>query len=496
MLNAHDNTTLVIGPPGTGKTTKLISIMEECLSKDIAPDRIGFVSFSKAAAEEAKKRVMNKFNLLEKELPYFRTIHSFCFRQLGLSRDSILTKEHEQEFGDLMGLDIKGNQQVNDGMYGMNPDDRYLFIENQSRIRKQSLRQTWEDIGDDETDWYTLERVQKSLVAYKNSNLLLDFTDIITRTYERDIYPRLDVLFVDEAQDLSAVQWDIIDSWSKHVKQIFIAGDDDQAIHAWAGADVNRFIGVNGKKLVLNQSYRIPSSVHKVSSEIISNIHTRIPKTFSPRQTPGQVEYFQHYEHVDISKGEWLILARNSYSLNKISQHCETEGFSYSHGEFGPLKTPAFKAIVAYEKLRRGQGISSNEAKLVAQYMTGKTDFKMIDSDMNQQSLSSILNCDYSKIWHEALVKIPDRTREFFIAARRRGEPLAVGKPRIKLSTIHGAKGSECDNVMLLTDISQKTVRAMDVCQDNEHRVFYVGVTRARQNLSVIMPSTKHAYNI
>jgi len=57
--------------------------------------------------------------------------------------------------------------------------------------------------------------------------------------------------------------------------------------------------------------------------------------------------------------------------------------------------------------------------------------------------------------------------------------------PRIKLSTIHGAKGGEADNVVLFTDL---TTAALKERGDDIHRVFYVGVTRTRQNLYIVEP--------
>jgi superfamily I DNA/RNA helicase len=84
--------------------------------------------------------------------------------------------------------------------------------------------------------------------------------------------------------------------------------------------------------------------------------------------------------------------------------------------------------------------------------------------------------------------------REYFIAARRRGETL-VNKPRIKISTIHGAKGGEADNVLLMTDLAPRTFNEMQANYDNECRVFYVGVTRTRNDLH-LLTTYNMAFNI
>ena len=73
--------TIVLGPPGTGKTTTLLNEVEKYL-KETDPNRIGYFSFTQKAAYEARDRAMAKFNYSEDDLPYFRTLHSLAFRQL------------------------------------------------------------------------------------------------------------------------------------------------------------------------------------------------------------------------------------------------------------------------------------------------------------------------------------------------------------------------------------------------------------------------------
>ena len=87
-------------------------------------------------------------------------------------------------------------------------------------------------------------------------------------------------------------------------------------------------------------------------------------------------------------------------------------------------------------------------------------------------------------IWNEAMDKIPDGDRAYITALLRRGEKFNA-KPRIRLSTIHGTKGGEAENVVILTDL---TAAAMASEGDDLHRVFYVGVTRSSQNLYILEP--------
>ena len=70
---------IVLGPPGTGKTTKLLTLVEQYLQKGIAPDRIGYFAFTRRAAHEAIERACLRFKLVKRDLPYFRTLHSLAF---------------------------------------------------------------------------------------------------------------------------------------------------------------------------------------------------------------------------------------------------------------------------------------------------------------------------------------------------------------------------------------------------------------------------------
>ena len=70
---------------------------------------------------------------------------------------------------------------------------------------------------------------------------------------------------------------------------------------------------------------------------------------------------------------------------------------------------------------------------------------------------------------------------------RENGE-LLNKPPRILLSTIHGVKGGEADNVVLLTDLSKSTQKNMDRYPDDENRLFYVGATRTKDHLHIIKP--------
>jgi superfamily I DNA/RNA helicase len=85
--------------------------------------------------------------------------------------------------------------------------------------------------------------------------------------------------------------------------------------------------------------------------------------------------------------------------------------------------------------------------------------------------------------------------RSYILSMLRSGEKITK-KPRIKLSTIHSAKGGEATNVVLLTDIPYRTWKSYEKSPDDDTRVFYVGLTRAKENLHIIQPSTNKYFPV
>ena len=89
--------------------------------------------------------------------------------------------------------------------------------------------------------------------------------------------------------------------------------------------------------------------------------------------------------------------------------------------------------------------------------------------------------------WFDAFDQAGQKRINYIRRMKRNGEILNK-EPRIKLSTIHSAKGGEEDNVVLLTDLTYNTKKSYDKNQDDETRLFYVGATRTREHLHIIRP--------
>ena len=143
--------------------------------------------------------------------------------------------------------------------------------------------------------------------------------------------------------------------------------------------------------------------------------------------------------------------------------------------------------------------VSLNEAKNIYDFMsTGKGRLKrgakkmLAGADDQDLFTLSVLNQHFGlelldENWETALDRIPDEDRAYATALLNRGINI-FEKPKIKLSTIHGAKGGEADNVLLYLDLSRKALEQMEKNPDDAHRLLYVGVTRAKNNLFLKMP--------
>ena len=92
------------------------------------------------------------------------------------------------------------------------------------------------------------------------------------------------------------------------------------------------------------------------------------------------------------------------------------------------------------------------------------------------------------------VLKVSDKEIGYITSVRRRGERLLSGSPRIRISTIHKAKGGEADNVALFLDSTKACMESLD--QDSEVRVFYVGATRTKKHLHLIESTGNYGFAI
>ena len=488
----------VFGPPGSGKTTFLLNIVEQELDSGVPPQKIGYFAFTRKAANEAKERALTKFPHLnsETDFPWFRTLHSLAFKCLGVGAKDIMKPEHYHEFAKQAGLEI-GVDTDEDSLV-VRTDNPILNEINIARIRGEDLKTHYNSSNMD-IEWYHFEYVERSYRHYKNANNLIDFTDLLELVlHDVGRLPSLEVLIIDEAQDLSRLQWELVKELCRKAQRSFLAGDDDQAVYTWAGADVRSFLDFEGEITVLEQSYRVPAKVHALAGDIVKRIRKRQEKNWNPRDYPGEVHFYNDYEHVNISNGDWLVLASTNYLLNGPHEWIKSQGLLFERHGQRSIPESVMTAVLGWEALRKGKEVPFPVVKLVYKYLGPdyiKRGFKQL-KDANPEALYTMEKLKEhhglltDAIWHEALSKIGEDKRDYLIALLRRGTKI-TGKAPIKLSTIHGAKGGEADHVLILGDLSSKFAKEYSRNPDDINRLLYVGVTRARQSLHIVLPKNE-----
>ena len=252
------------GPPGTGKTHRLISRVKAYARRGIPYHKIGYFAFTRKAAAEARERI----GVNRKEIPYFQTLHSFAYHKLGLKEENIMQPYHYEELGKKLGIKVNYVDKFNEEETTfLSCNDPYFQMIGRAMNRDITIREEFDRNEHDKKaiEWGTLEHIYDNYLKYKEKSKLYDFNDIITMVSQKEL-PTFEAIFIDEAQDLSPLQWRLFDELKKYTKDMYLAGDDDQAIFAWAGADVNRFIQeVADVEKVLKYSKRISKAVQEQS---------------------------------------------------------------------------------------------------------------------------------------------------------------------------------------------------------------------------------------
>jgi len=455
----------IYGPPGTGKTFRLIRRVNAYVRTGTPYHKIGYFAFTKKAAIEARKRI----GVEEKEVPYFQTLHAFCFHLLNLSEDSIMQPHHYEDLGKILNVRVSFNDKYNDEQtHFLTCNNPYFQMIGRAINKDISIEEEFNLNEHDRKviDPDILRHIYINLQEYKNKNHLLDFNDLIKLVIKSNKIPKLKAIFIDEAQDLSPLQWQLYDRLKENCEDMYLAGDDDQAIFAWAGADVTRFITEPANEKVLRYSRRVSKAVQEQSQIAVDRIlGIRKHKEYLPRSEEGHAEYISNLGQVDLTKGKWLILTRTKSNLLEIAKQLKSKNIYYQTNKGKSFNVGMYNAAMTYTKWIR-------EGKLEEKEINDVVDF--IPSG----------NWNPEKNWYDIFVG--DQKEILYIRNIISGGEILSQNARVWLSTIHAAKGGEEDNVILSLHQGskvQKGIRLSVDKQDEEHRVWYVGITRARNNL-------------
>jgi len=500
----HSNRTIIPGPPGTGKTYRLINHHLANELKTTSPDKIAYISFSNAAASEARKRI----GLLYpgKEV-LVSTLHSLGTRELQMNtNEQLLQGSNWNSFKNFSQICRDFDFETTVGESGIPKyKNNHLKVIDYARSKKfTELEDAALELDVlDYIDINLCKQVKQDLDDYKKQFNMFEFSDMISEFIKRDKCPSLDVVFLDEAQDLSPLQWDMFFYIESRCKRSYIAGDDDQTIYAFQGADPNIFINLQGTIDAQEQSRRVPRSVHRVAMKVLENIKHRRDKVWIPRDAEGEVIQDMSLENIDFSTGNWMILTRTNDQMKPIVEHMLSlrQRFECKYNPL--LSNKLITAINVWNNLNKGATVSKEEAELIYKYLSYKAGHVKYGFSSGK-SLESVEYVDLDELMlnHGLLVTgswelfdIDEDQKLYIKDLLDKGEDLNK-KARIKISTIHNVKGEECDNVILFTDLEKIIYDGALRNQDTEHRVFFVGITRARERLYIMSNDSDYQYNI
>jgi len=287
----------IFGPPGTGKTTFLLKKVKEHVANGVQPKNIAFISYTNAAANEAKKRVSEAFpGMGSVDFPNFSTMHSLATKIGGSKGKVLCLEEHWKKFDNAIVCFTEWTEK-NDPFSVMS---RFrhpvlslysLVLARESSLEKELEKkikshnyydsEDIDSIVETLSDYFGVvikrdnfhqildycQRYIDRYLEFKRLENLVDFNDVIVNTtsesFDDNKIPSFEVLIIDEAQDLSDNLWTLAKKLINKAGDVLIAGDDDQAIMINFGASAHEFLNIKTTKedLPLPKSFRIPHQV-------------------------------------------------------------------------------------------------------------------------------------------------------------------------------------------------------------------------------------------
>ena len=562
--------TRLFGGPGSGKTTALLDRVEEILARDDVSVRdVLVVSYTRAAAAEVRERLAERLDTTPRALQgNVCTMHAKAYELLDLSRGDVVGDDDKQAFCEEYGLEFEDEH----GGAGRRTA-RSTTVGNKIIATSQWLQRTDRDVA----DWYDVpfqwdveevrlppeidpesldgnkytptwpsadERIDvpeaiRAWRGYKGDEELVGFADMLERVAGRSLVPHVDYLVIDEFQDITTLQHEVYEEWRPHMDRVLIAGDDDQVVYAWQGADPNLLLDADpDEDVVLPNSYRLPSNVLDAVNTSIRHIDVRQEKDLDPRTEGGAVEaaanksildLVRNVVHtVDRTDGSVMVLFRARYQMFDFIDEFLPKGIPFSVLTDQRMWTDRLGDYVrGVKKLDDGEPMTGLEARRLADmfktsaFGSNERDelYDLVEDHEEAADTDDLAEVEVAAEDVADLVPFaPDRAaagdmlrkvtsfQRKSVQAYFAGDYTGMDPSRVRVGTIHSAKGREADHVFLSTDLTEKVVEQMaasaasegedagfdattspvPVLTDNERRVFYVGMSRARERLVIL----------
>ena len=576
MTDSSTQVTRLFGGPGSGKTTALLDRVEELLAEndDVTFRDVLVVSYTRAAATEVRERLAERLDESPRALRgNVCTMHAKAYELLDLSRGDVVGESEKEEFCDEYGIEYEDEYEGS-----RRRSARSTTIGNKIIATSQWLQRTRRDVADwydvpfkwdDETvrlppeiddraqtgnkytptwssddDRISVPETIRAWRQYKGEHGVVGFADMLERVQQRSLLPSVDYLVIDEFQDITTLQYDVYSGWRPHMDRVMIAGDDDQVVYAWQGADPDLLLEEDvTDDNILPNSYRLPSRILNVVNREVSHIEKRQEKDLDPRKEGGRVEGVLDPSVIDLVRnvrqtveededGTVMVLFRARYQMFQFMDEFIGEGIPFTCLTDQRMWTDRLTQYVrAVEAVHEDEPVTGLEARRLADMLadsafgTGERDelFDELDEmeeeadtdDLEEITVEPDTVTEYAPFMPDPraaadMLRKVTSFQERSVEAYFSGEYEDMDANRVRVGTIHSAKGREADHVFVATDLTEKVVEQMaatveqegrevpgvdeftkrtspvPTLTDNERRVFYVGMSRARERLVLL----------
>ena len=377
---------------------------------------------------------------------------------------------------------------------------------------------------------------------FKNQNSLIDFEDMLYKALHPDIiFPSYKILMVDEVQDLSRLEWKVVAKLSKKSEEFYMAGDDDQAIYHWKGCDIRIFQKWPCvKKIILPHTHRLPKKIYTLARKVVKNIETRLGNDYKCSPTKekeeGILDTITSLDEIEnkIKVGANMIMcARSANKWHPFVRYLKERGLVWKqkgsdmHGKkfVSSVSDKVIKTIEDWRLLQQGGSLEGKSVQhLISHFKEnlitrGKKGalidtnlcpeaFKNPDNKFTFQELQQKYHvlADIHKDWFDVCKFTSDRVKTHkkpnalydtpedynnYLKMAYDLDPTFT-KTDILISTIHGIKGMERDIVVMNTIWTwpswKNYLSGTPQQMDEELRIAYVGVTRAKHELYLYEP--------
>lgn len=373
---------VVLAGPGSGKTAVITGRTVNLIRKHRIPaENILVVTFTKAAADEMKRRHFAACRNDEEKQVTFGTFHSLFFKILRFACNfdmSSVIREAE-------ALKIVGRLAYE---AGIETDNNDIIGEIRAEIGKvKGNSRSLHEYASSSCDPEAFAKIFTGYTSYLRRERKLDFDDMLLMTEElfekrpevlKMWQERFVFIMVDEFQDINPLQYKLIRLLALPRNNLFIVGDDDQSIYAFRGSDPKIMLGFEkdypgAKRIVLKKNYRSKGMIVSAADRLISHNKNRFLKKPEAVREPGLLPEVREFDDcraecaaiVDLmgeyrSRGllwsQMAVIYRTNRLAGQMASNLAAAGipFTFKGGFQSIYSHFAVKDVLSYIMLARG----------------------------------------------------------------------------------------------------------------------------------------------